>query len=487
MPGLIASIIKTILYEVLPAIVHGVIDAIKDIAMAIKDLFTGSFNPSSMIDPTAISEVMKHAAQTLTGEAGKLFKVMDLTEGPVKDKAMDAIKAVENAGKKARNWLLEAWKWILDRLKEFLAFLTQVWRWVWDHVLEPLIMGLREVWLWVYDNIVGPIVDGLREVWGWVYDKILQPFFDALKVVWDTLIQALQMVWDGIVDLLQSAWDRLKDIWSGLVTFFSQAVDSLREVFDNGKNGLMAVGDYFSGVWDKAKAIFGPIIDGFSNAFSSGGGTLTAAANVFSGVTSVFSGIVSAFNGIVSFFKKEIVDPLANGFGWINTMYDTVTHLFQAPGWLQSFIDAISKLLNFGGFGSITGGGGGGSFIDQASSFISGIGHSRGGMIYAAAGQMVPMLPRGTDTVPAMLTPGEYVVNRGAVQSLGVDAMHAINAGQMPVNQDNSVYNINVKIDAKTAPDEKFVRATLIPLMKEELRRASLDGQRVIYKGGIRS
>lgn len=37
---------------------------------------------------------------------------------------------------------------------------------------------------------------------------------------------------------------------------------------------------------------------------------------------------------------------------------------------------------------------------------------SKGGLIYASRGIFVP---RGTDTVPAMLTPGEFVVNRGAV------------------------------------------------------------------------
>ena len=38
---------------------------------------------------------------------------------------------------------------------------------------------------------------------------------------------------------------------------------------------------------------------------------------------------------------------------------------------------------------------------------------ARGGMVYANRGMFVP---RGTDTVPAMLTPGEFVVNRSAVQ-----------------------------------------------------------------------
>jgi len=35
-----------------------------------------------------------------------------------------------------------------------------------------------------------------------------------------------------------------------------------------------------------------------------------------------------------------------------------------------------------------------------------------GGMIYASAGRLINFQPKGTDTVPAMLTPGEYVINR---------------------------------------------------------------------------
>ena len=43
-------------------------------------------------------------------------------------------------------------------------------------------------------------------------------------------------------------------------------------------------------------------------------------------------------------------------------------------------------------------------------------GFARGGVIYAAGGQQI-FQPKGTDTVPAMLTPGEFVVNRSATQA----------------------------------------------------------------------
>ena len=48
-----------------------------------------------------------------------------------------------------------------------------------------------------------------------------------------------------------------------------------------------------------------------------------------------------------------------------------------------------------------------------------------GGLIYANNGMFIP---KGTDTVPAMLTPGEFVIRRAAVQAVGVDTLRAINS-----------------------------------------------------------
>ena len=52
---------------------------------------------------------------------------------------------------------------------------------------------------------------------------------------------------------------------------------------------------------------------------------------------------------------------------------------------------------------------------------------ARGGLIYASRGMFVP---RGSDTVPAMLTPGEFVVNRAAVQrGNNLQILSAMNGG----------------------------------------------------------
>jgi len=53
---------------------------------------------------------------------------------------------------------------------------------------------------------------------------------------------------------------------------------------------------------------------------------------------------------------------------------------------------------------------------------------AKGGVIYASTGTLVDYQPRGTDTVPAMLTPGEFVVNRSATQK-HLPLLRAINNG----------------------------------------------------------
>ena len=53
---------------------------------------------------------------------------------------------------------------------------------------------------------------------------------------------------------------------------------------------------------------------------------------------------------------------------------------------------------------------------------------SRGGMVYANKGMLIPYQPKGSDTVPAMLTPGEFVVNRAATQK-NLPTLQAMNRG----------------------------------------------------------
>jgi hypothetical protein len=78
---------------------------------------------------------------------------------------------------------------------------------------------------------------------------------------------------------------------------------------------------------------------------------------------------------------------------------------------------------------------------------------SNGGMImpkaFAAGG-----FARGTDVVPAMLTPGEFVVSKYGVENYGVDNLKAINNGTAGANSVYNGYNINVNVRSNSNPDQ---------------------------------
>jgi hypothetical protein len=74
------------------------------------------------------------------------------------------------------------------------------------------------------------------------------------------------------------------------------------------------------------------------------------------------------------------------------------------------------------------------------------LGLAKGGMVpkYFAAGGF----SRGTDTVPAMLTPGEFVINKNAANGIGVNNLNKLNSGE---SLGGSVYNYSVGINVTNA------------------------------------
>jgi TP901 family phage tail tape measure protein len=93
---------------------------------------------------------------------------------------------------------------------------------------------------------------------------------------------------------------------------------------------------------------------------------------------------------------------------------------------------------------------------------------SMGGIVpkYFANGGM----SRGTDTIPAMLTPGEYVVRKSAVDALGVGAMNNINNGKA---SSNSVYNysLSVNVDGTSANANDIARVVMSEIKKVDQQR----------------
>ena len=94
----------------------------------------------------------------------------------------------------------------------------------------------------------------------------------------------------------------------------------------------------------------------------------------------------------------------------------------------------------------------------------------------ASGGMIVPngfssgKFASGTDTVPAMLTPGEFVVKKYAVDSFGANNLKAINNGTY---DGGSVYNYNVNLNVRSESNADQIARTVIAQIKQ------VDAQRI--------
>jgi hypothetical protein len=96
-------------------------------------------------------------------------------------------------------------------------------------------------------------------------------------------------------------------------------------------------------------------------------------------------------------------------------------------------------------------------------------GFRMGGLIpYKAMGGLFKTV--NTDSIPAMLTPGEFVVRRSAVENFGVDNLEKINDGTY---NDGSVYNYNLSVNVKSESNPDQIARTVIDQIKR------IDSQRI--------
>ncbi len=174
--------------------------------------------------------------------------------------------------------------------------------------------------------------------------------------------------------------------------------------------------------------------DSFTQAIQSFGPTMA------SGLQDLGTTLVESFQGFDDLFNNALdgfVDNLASEFGYffstlgsslftfvasfpialVNGVAEAVRTIFTGfdplIGALRSLQSAVEKA------GGVAGKGGGqGLIAEGAAKLGKALGFAQGGIVplYAASGAFVP---KGTDTVPAMLTPGELVVPRDMVGELG--------------------------------------------------------------------
>ena len=95
---------------------------------------------------------------------------------------------------------------------------------------------------------------------------------------------------------------------------------------------------------------------------------------------------------------------------------------------------------------------------------------------YLNSGGLVPKyfsiggFAKGSDTVPAMLTPGEFVMSKYAVNQHGVETLKAMNKGE---TVGNSVYTYNLSVNVKSDSNPNEIARTVMSQIKQ------IDSQRI--------
>jgi hypothetical protein len=152
----------------------------------------------------------------------------------------------------------------------------------------------------------------------------------------------------------------------------------------------------------------------------------------------------------------------------IQNALDNVEKLIEALGPLADQASGTSG-TNASSGGAV-GMSGGGMIIPKRMAMGGRVkGYRMGGLIpYKANGGFFRSL--GSDTIPAMLTPGEFVVRRPAVKDFGVDNLESINRGTY---SSGSVYNYNLNVNVKSDSNANDIARTVIAQIKR------VDSQRI--------
>ncbi|WP_225825592.1 hypothetical protein [Streptomyces naphthomycinicus] len=238
---------------------------------------------------------------------------------------------------------------------------------------------------WLYDVLVGHsiIPDLVHAITGW-----FTSLWTDTKQIFTSLKKGVVQIWKDTWSALSGAWSTF---WSGLRNSITGAWTSLK----NSVSGLKtSISNTWSGLWNGAKNTISGIlttINGKIGAFASG--MRSAFSNLKSGLGTIWDGIKSKIASPVKWVIKNV-------YGGMRSMWNTIA------GKISSSLTLPPINLNF----------------------------NKGGIVPGSG---------NTDTVPAMLTPGERILSKSQVAQLGghrgIDAMlgqdHPTRTGGNPTRQ----------------------------------------------------
>lgn len=276
--------------------------------------------------------------------------------------------------------------------------------------LMPLIVGVAELLAGVLAGAIGILVPVINTVIGW-----LTTFTDAITSAVEWVVDKFQWLYDVLV-----GHSIIPDLVTAILMWFGSLWTKAREIFDTIRQGIV---DRWNAIWKYASDRWSAFWGGLSRNLSAAktavlnwiGGLRTSFSNAWSGMwdsaVSKVTGVFSTLGRKLGEFKTSMlntVKALRDGTG---TLFSGIQSKFSAPvKWVISNVynNGLRKMWN-----TIAG------KINSKLTLPSiSLGFNKGGVVPGTG---------NTDTVPAMLTPGERILSKSQVTQLGghrgIDAM----------------------------------------------------------------
>lgn len=415
---------------------------------------------------------------------------------------------------KAVTWLGEILTKWLDELNKLTAKFFETFSQMANALIEfgkTIVSGLIEAFK--------SIIEMFKNMWKTAIDNLTVLFSDIGKI-FDNAWKTLKDTWNTVFDRLKSIGT---DIWEGLKGAMSGATDIFKNmganIWKGLEDGLKSIGPMLTkilneispanlfqkmfniegakgqGTVEKALSKMGSEVDVPFIAFAKGG--MVPGKSVVSGDSEMNDRILALLSPGEAIIPRSLMEN------------DAIKALIKAV--LEGKI-APSKYWG----GSMTVGGvkigvgdKGISINDQTivPDPITAIGDELGQIIepmgalwdevkkkafemvlkmfeanHFHGGGLVPGFAGGGE-VPAMLNPGEYVINAGAVRNIGSNYLDRMNKGNAPIA---ATTNFTINITTTEPIDESYFRNTLMPKIKDDIKRRTLNGEFLISSRGVR-
>lgn len=494
--------------RIVAAIVHGIVSGL---SKAFSTIFGGFELPESITKlPENIANGAKKLGKDIARETSQIFAVKDL---------MDAARGVDTAEK------------ISKAINDATTLAGQKIQGWWNKLLEA--------WQAIYNKYLKPFVDSISNTFSLILEK--------LNLILSGIATALAFVLDGISSLIQKLGTIGGTIWEGFRTAMESGAGVFEQfgasIYKGLKTALADLGPFLTKMFDDLdpKNLFKRIFKVPDSALEKGdvekilgidipflkfaqGGVVPGSAPVggdsllndrilalLSPGEAVIPRSMMADPGIAA-----VVDSIVNGTlrvprfyigeGAVNSATDTAGDIYEgAKGAAEGAASAVSGAISSAAAaakGAVTAGGK--TLADTARETLKALGISpdfvwqkvrdkvMNEMLWAmfeqnkfAMGGAVGGSGAG-DTVPALLTPGEFVVNRKATQN-NMGLLNSLNSGLNASNKGSSGVNIeSITINAKTLLDADQIRREVIPAIERDLLRKSQNGQRILDPSGVR-